>query len=140
MTTLNQIADGLQSAIEALGPTVVRVYSEPVETPEEPKGGATAEIVFLREDLETTCTRTSWFSIEVSVSADAPDWSARVRLLRPYMDAGGARSIRAALLADLTLGGIGSITFINCAEGERRVKYGAATRWRGRWEVSVSHD
>lgn len=139
MTTLNQIADGLQAAIEELGPTVVKVYSEPVETPEEPKGGATVEIVFLREDPEDTCSRASWFAIEVSVSADAPDWPARVRLLRPYMDADGDRSIRAALLEDLTLGGIGSITFINCAEGERRVKYGASTRWRGRWEVSVSH-
>lgn len=135
MTTLNDLADGLQARLATI--SSLHSYSEPVERPHEPS----AEVIDLgRRRDDASGGQVATFGIEISVSADNRGWSEAVRALRPYMDPTGGASVEAAIYAEHTLGGIADWSAVSQVGGIRRVEWGDGFRWSGRVIVEVCYD
>lgn len=135
VTTLNQLADGLQTRLETI--SGLHCYSEPVERPHEPA----AEVIDLgRRRDDAGGGQVATFGIEISVSSDNRGWPEAVRLLRPYMDPTGSASVEAAIDGGSTLGGIADWAVVSQVGPIRRVEWGDGFRWAGRVIVEVCYD
>lgn len=135
VTTLNDLADGLQARLATI--TGLNAFSEPVEQPHEPS----AEVIDLgRRRDDAGGGQVAAFGLEISVAADNRGWSEAVRLLRPYMDATGTKSVEAAIDGGPTLGGIADWTAVREVGAIRRVEWGDGFRWAGRVIVEVCYD
>ena len=135
MTTLNAVADGIETVVGALDG--MRVYSELEESPEGPRAGVTGEVILLDRERIDNCSQRASFAVDVSAPSEKPGWSISVRRIRDYLDHSGAKSIEAALAATKDLGISGVVSVTAAVRGERRVKYGDGHRWVGRVQVDV---
>ncbi len=128
MSTLNDIADAIETRLEGLVKT--RVYSEPDKHASADIGGIAGEL-FLndRRQLDNCCQIARW-ELRVSVPADQPDWSGSFRRLRLYLDHSGTKSIEAKLTeAPKNLGVSGLTHMVVNVGAESRVKYNDGDRW-----------
>lgn len=129
---LNDIGDALAAAVRRA--TEVNEYAEPVELPQNPA----VECVFIQRVPIDMCggQQMTW-AVEISVSADAPDWSETGRKMRVYLEQEGPQSIEARLTEDRTLGGVVDTLTIVRVEGANLVPFGDGRRWLSRIVIDV---
>lgn len=139
-TTIQALAEAIETRVETLGVNVVRVYPTPIQDAEAPRTGASAQIRFLGRESLSPCNEHAKFEILVAVPAQDKDWPSSVELLRGYLDLVGDSSIEAAIEGDRTLGGIASDAVATGTDRERLVMYQDGLRWSAPVFVSVYYE
>lgn len=139
-TTIQALAEAIETRVETLGVNVVRVYPTPIQDAESPRTGASAQIRFLGRESLSPCNEHAKFEILVAVPAQDKDWPSSVELLRGYLDLVGDSSIEAAIEGDRTLGGIASDAVATGTDRERLVMYQDGLRWAAPVFVSVYYE
>ena len=125
MTTIKQVADGIAAAIRAgLAGDVLagRVYSFGKDTIDPP----TAIVLPIPGDFlfyDDTFDGTDNFAMVVKILNGTQDSQSSQELLMGYMAKTGATSVRAAILADHTLGGICAYMQIPTAQNYADVEW-----------------
>jgi len=133
MTTLQEIADGLETVLDGIDG--LRPHGEPHESPQPP----TALVIFRGRERTTSCGgQDATFVVELS-DDEGGGWSRSCKSLRPYLDATGTSSVEAAIRADNTLGGLDVTATVAGVGGERRVQFADGFRWVGEITVSVRY-
>lgn len=106
MATHNEIADALETVVNAISGTPVKFYSEPEE---KPGGTVSAELFFQDSKPIGQGANALWTvqaTIEFSTASNAPGWGVAVRKIRELCDASGAGAVLTATRTDNSLGGV----------------------------------
>lgn len=102
MADVNEIADGIETRLATI--SGLQVASEWKDQPNPPAAIVLPDSPF---DEQTTFSGRFTYRFRVLViTSTAPGVAKAVRALNPYLNTSGATSIRAAIDADTTLGGI----------------------------------
>lgn len=138
-TTINDITGALATLLGGVDGLVA--YSEAVENPVSPKGGATAEIILTdarQVMLAEGGFNKALFDIEVSCPSEGAGWERGEQIINDYLGLSGTNGLNTVIGTEQRLPGLDTplVTFESSGP-VRRVQYGTTWRWAGRVVVSV---